>query len=71
VRCRARLSVVVQLVELGFHGGITAGEFFNRDVLRLVVGEAQVAVRAEQGVLGLLQVIDRLVDLVDRRLEPA
>ena len=34
------LSLVVQLVELGFHGRIVAGEFFDGDVLRLVVGEA-------------------------------
>ena len=32
------LSIVVQLVEFGFHGGVTSGEFFNRDVLGLVVG---------------------------------
>jgi hypothetical protein len=43
------LRVVVQLVELGFHGGVTSGEFFDRDVLRLVVGEAEVAVGAEEG----------------------
>ena len=34
------LRVVVQLVELGFHGGVAAGQFFDRDVLSLVVGEA-------------------------------
>jgi hypothetical protein len=46
---RERLSVLVQLVELGFHCGVTAGEFFDGDVLRLVVGEAEVAVGAEKG----------------------
>ena len=35
---RGCLSVVVQLVELGFHGRVPAGEFFNGDVLSLVVG---------------------------------
>ncbi len=42
----ARLSLVVQLVELGFHGGVPSGEFFDGDVLSLVVGEAEVAVGA-------------------------
>ena len=41
------LSLLIQLIELGFHGGVAAGEFFNRDVLSLVVGEAEVAVGAE------------------------
>ena len=63
------LSVGVQLIELGFHCGVTSGEFFNRDVLSLVVGEAEVAVGAEEGVFGLLEVGDRLVDFVDRGLE--
>jgi len=52
------LSVVVQFVELGFHSGVTSGEFFDGDVLSLVVGEAEVAVGAEEGVFGLLKVGD-------------
>ena len=36
--------MVVQLVELGFHGGVATGQFFYRDVLGLVVGEAEVSV---------------------------
>jgi len=43
------LRVVVQLVELGFHSGVTSGQFLNRDVLSLIVGEAEVAVGAEKG----------------------
>jgi len=66
---RVCLSVVVQLVELGFHGGVPSREFFDCDVLSLVVGEAEVAVGAEEGLFGLLQVGDRLVDFVDRGLE--
>jgi hypothetical protein len=53
-RSRLRLTTVFLkaaplsvLVELGFHGGVTAGEFFDGDVLSLVVGEAEVAVGAE------------------------
>ena len=49
-------SVLVQLIELGFHGRVPAGEFFDGDVLSLVVGEAEVAVGAEEGVFGLLEV---------------
>jgi len=63
------LSLIVQLVEFGFHGGVTSGEFFDGDVLSLVVGEAKVTVGAEEGVFGLLEVVDRLVDFVDRGLE--
>ena len=44
--------------------GIIKGEMVS-----LVVGEAEVAVGAEEGVFGLLQVGDRLVDFVDRGLE--
>ena len=55
------LSCVVQLVELGFHGGVTSGQLFDGDVLSLVVGEAEVAVGSEEGVFGLLQVVDLLV----------
>ena len=43
------LSCVVQLVELGFHGGVTSGQLFDSDVLSLVVGEAEVAVGSEEG----------------------
>jgi hypothetical protein len=50
-----------QRFELGFHRGVAVGEFFNRDVLGFVVGEAEVAAGAEEGVFGLLEVGDRLV----------
>jgi hypothetical protein len=69
IRCRQCLNLVVQLVELGFHCGVTSGEFFNSDVLSLVVGEAEVAVGAYEGLFGLVEVADRLVDFVDRGLE--
>jgi type III secretory pathway component EscV len=37
--------------------------------LRLVIGKEQVAVCAQQGVFGFLQVVDGLVDLVDGLFE--
>jgi hypothetical protein len=63
------LSDALQLGELGRHGRVAARELLDRHVLRLVVGQPQVAVGAQQRLLGLLQVVDRLVDLVDRGLE--
>jgi hypothetical protein len=44
--------------------GIIKGEMVS-----LVVGEAEVAVGAKDGVFGLLQVGDRLVDFIDSGLE--
>jgi hypothetical protein len=49
--------------------GLLRVSLLDRHVLRLVVGQPQVAVGAQQRLLGLLQVVDRLVDLVDRGLE--
>jgi len=63
------LCVGVESFELGFHCGVPAGEFFDGDVLSLIVGQAEVAVGSEEGVFGLLEVGDRLVDFVDRGLE--
>ena len=54
---------------LGGHCRVPAGQPLDRHVLRLVVGETQVPVGPEQGLLRLLQMVYRLVDLVDRLLE--
>ena len=61
--------MTLELVELGRHRGIASSQFLDRHVLRFVVRKTKIPIRAEQGLLSLLQVIDRLVDLVDRRLE--
>lgn len=37
--------------------------------LRLVIGQSQIPVGTNQGFLGLLQMINRLVDLIDGRLK--
>jgi len=42
---------------------------FDTEVFRLVIGKPQVVLRGEERVLSLLQMRDRLVDLIDRRLE--
>ena len=63
------LNIAIKLIELGLHDGVATGEFFDSDVMSLVVGEAEVAVGADEGVFGLLQVFDRLINFVDRGLE--
>ena len=42
---------------------------FDGDVLSFIVGEAEVAVGADEGVLGLLEVVDGFVNFVDGGLE--
>ena len=55
--------------QLRGHGRIAPGQLLDRHILGLVVREAQVAVRADQRILRLLQMIDGLIDLSDGRLE--
>ena len=59
------LGVCVQFIELRFHRRVAVSELLDGDVLGLIVGEAKLAVGGEEGVPGLLQVNDRLVDFVD------
>ena len=62
-------SRFLEFGELGCHRRIGPSQLLDRYVLRLVVRQTKVAICAYQGILCLLQMIDRLVDLVDRRLE--
>lgn len=59
------------LVEQGLHGGVLASELLHREVLGLVVGQAQVALASQQVLLDLLQMVDGLVYLVDGLREAA
>ena len=61
--------MIPELSELGIHGRVTPSQLLDRHVLRLVVRKTEVPIGAEQGLLRLLQMVDRLVDLIDRRLE--
>ena len=61
--------MIPELSELGIHGRVTPSQLLDRHVLRLVVRKTKVPIGAEQCFLRLLQVVDRLVDLIDRRLE--
>ncbi len=38
------LFLCLKISEFLFHGGVAVGEFFDRDVLGFVVGEAELAV---------------------------
>lgn len=61
----ARSPSVLKFCELGCHRRVAPRQLLDRHVLRLVVGKAQVPVSAQQCVLGFLQVVDGLVDLID------
>ena len=61
--------LVFQICKFCRHRRVTLGQLLDRDILGLVIGQAQIAVGAEQGVFGLLQMIDRFVDLGDGGLE--
>jgi hypothetical protein len=60
---------IPQLRKLRRHRRVAPGQLCDRDLLRLVVCEAQVAIGAQQRIPGFLQVLDRFVDLVDGRLK--
>jgi hypothetical protein len=60
---------IPQLSKLGRHRRVAPRQLLDRHVLRFVVCETQVAICAEQRFLGLLQVVDRFVDLVNGRLK--
>jgi hypothetical protein len=61
----------LELCKLGGHGRIATGELFDGDILCLVVGDAQVAICPFECLLGLFQVIDGLVNLINRGLKAA
>ena len=63
--------LIADVGEFGRHGGVSAGQLLDRNVLGLVVGEAQIVVSTNQGVFGFLQGKNRLVDLIDGGLEAA
>ena len=58
-----------ELGELCRHRRVASSQLLDCHVLRLVVRKTKVPIGAKQGLLRLLQVINRLVDLLYRRLE--
>lgn len=61
--------IILELGKLGLHCRVAPSQLLDRHVLRFVVRKTKVPIGAEQGILCFLQVVDRLVDLVDRHLE--
>ena len=47
-----------QIGEFDRHGRISPGQFFDCDILRFVVREAQIAVATKEGFLSLLQMVN-------------
>ena len=52
------------------HGRVATRQFLDGHVLRLVIGQSQIPIGAQQGFLGLLQMVYGLVDFIDSRLKP-
>lgn len=63
------LPVLPGLVKLGLHSGIATRESLDGKVVCLVVGKAQVVLRADEGILDLLEMGNGLVYLVNGCLE--
>ena len=63
------LPVLTSLVELSLHRGVATGEALDGKVVGLVVGKAQVVLRADEGLLDFLEMGNGLVYLVDGGLE--
>ena len=61
--------MILEIGKLGRHCRVTPSKLLDRHVLRLVVRQTKVSISAKQGLLRLLQVVDRFVDLFNRRLE--
>lgn len=61
--------MTLELGKLGRHRWVVSRQFLYRHVLRLVIRKTKVPIGPEQGLFGLLQVVNRLVDLLYRRLE--
>ena len=60
---RSAFLILLQLREFCLHGGIAARQPLDGQILRLVVGQAQIVFRFGQIVLDLLQMLDGLIDL--------
>ena len=52
-------------IEQCFHGGVLACELLDRKIFGFVICQTKLIFAADQVVLYLLQVIDRLIDLFD------
>jgi len=55
--------------KFGRHRWVATSQSLDRHLLRLVVRKTKVPIGAEEGLLRLLQMVDRLVDLINRFLK--
>ena len=60
-----RTFLPLQLLKLGFHGGVVAGKFFDRNVVQLVVGQAELVFAGGQEAFDFLHAFDGLVDFIN------
>lgn len=51
-------AMILEFGEFGRHRRVAPGQLLDRHILSLVVRKTKVSIRAEQGILGLLQVVD-------------
>jgi hypothetical protein len=76
VLSRGALSVVSigglarQLFKLGGRRGLAQCELLDRQIVGLVVGQAQIVGRLVQSLLGFFQVIDRIVNALNGFFRP-
>ena len=59
----------MRLVKRRLHGLVTPRELSNGELIGLVVGQTQILGAATQVVLGLLELLNSGIDLLDCRLE--
>ena len=60
-RSKTISALALEFVKAGFHRGVVAREFLDGHILRLVVGQAQVAVGTQQRIFGQLRSEERRV----------
>ena len=63
------IALILKLFKGSGHSRVFPGKLFHRHVLRLVIGQSKISIRAHQSILGFLQVIDGFINLIDCRLE--
>ena len=67
-----RLHALIALpkgFELCSHRWVSPGEFFDRYILRFIVGKSEVPIGAQKRFFGFLQMVDRFIDLINGGLK--
>jgi hypothetical protein len=50
------------LIELILHGRVVFNQFFDGQIVSLIVGESQMIFTRKQGIFGFIQVVNRFVN---------